>query len=330
MSNNQQICAIGLDVGGTKIAAGLLAWPSGEVLERTEIETKPERGCDPVLDDVFSLAERLANVARSQGFALGGIGVGVAELVDTAGNVTSGATIQWRGAPVKERLSGISPVEVESDVRAGALAEAIWGAGRGYGTFVYATVGTGISSCLVEDGKPFAGARGNAIVMASSALSTTCTQCGTRLDPVLEQFSSGPAIAARYARETSRSALRAEKVFEAAQNGDACAIEILRSAGEALGVSVAFLVNVLDPAAVVIGGGLGLAGGCYWEAFVLSAREHIWSDDSRKLPIVKAEMGTDAGWIGAAATVMVRRFESKGGNREREHSAKNETGNRAR
>jgi glucokinase len=146
--------------------------------------------------------------------------------------------------------------------------------------------------------------------MASSALSTTCTRCGAHLEPVLEQFASGPAIAQRYSMEVSRPIPRAELVFEAAQNRDTFARDILRSAGEALGVSLAFLVNVLDPMSVVIGGGLGLADGVYWDAFVLSARRHIWSDEGRKLAIVKAEMGTDAGWIGAAATVMVKRGQS--------------------
>lgn len=289
-----------------------MAWPSGEVIRRAENETKPKRGGLPVLNDVLSLADHLRRDAESLGFALTGIGLGVAELVDPLGNVTSSATIQWQGVPVKERLSRIAPAEVESDVRAGALAESLFGAGRGCPTFIYVTVGTGISSCLVHDGQPFAGARGNALVMASSALSTTCDRCGARLDPVLEQFASGRAIAERYARATSHPIQRAQGVFDAAQNGDACAREILRSAGEALGVSVAFLVNVMDPMRVVVGGGLGLAGGCYWDAFVLSAREHVWSDESRKLPIVKAEMGADAGWIGAAATVL-RKLEVKRG-----------------
>jgi glucokinase len=312
MSNNEQICGIGLDVGGTKIAAGLLAWPSGEVLRRAEIETKPGRGGWPVLNDVLSLAEHLRRDAESRGFALSGIGLGVAELVDPVGNVTSGGTVQWLGVPVKERLSRISPAEVESDVRAGALAESMFGAGRGCATFLYVTVGTGISSCLVQDGKPFAGARGNALVMGSSALSTTCNQCGARLDPVLEQFASGPAIAQRYTRAASRPVQRAQDVFQAAQDEDACAREILRSAGEALGVSVAFLVNVMDPLSVVVGGGLGLAGGSYWDAFIRSAREHIWPDETRNLPIVQAEMGADAGWVGAAAMAL-RKPESKRG-----------------
>lgn len=291
--------AIGIDVGGTKISAGIVLWPAGEVRHRVTIATQPQRGGEAVLNDTLSLAGVAFEKAKSDNLRVLGIGIGVAELVDADGDVTSAHTIRWQGLPVKERLSAIAPARVESDVRAAALAEAMFGAGRGCDNFVYVTVGTGIASCLVLDGRPLAGARGNALVMASSPLSTSCTQCGARLHPVLEEVASGPAIAARY----SASCTRAEDVFRAAGQGDANAAEILRSAGEALGVSVAFLVNVLDPSIVVVGGGLGLAGQLYWDSFLTSTREHIWSEASRGLPVLPATLGVDAGWIGAAAGV---------------------------
>ena len=88
--------------------------------------------------------------------------------------------------------------------------------------------------------------------------------------------------------------------------GDPVAIEVVRTAGEALGNSVGFLINVLDPEAVVVGGGLGQAGGLYWESFVSSTRAHIWADSSRAIPILPAALGTDAGITGAAATAWQR------------------------
>ena len=97
-----------------------------------------------------------------------GIGVGVPELVDPVGNISSAHTLAWQGDGVRAAFSSLAPAVVESDVRAGALAEAMFGAGRGYRLFVYVTVGTGISSTLVQDGRPFAGARGNALILASS------------------------------------------------------------------------------------------------------------------------------------------------------------------
>jgi glucokinase len=312
MNNRQQLGAIGLDIGGTKIAAGVVLWPSGEILRRTIISTKPTRGGEAVLRDTHDLARQLYDWARGERIEVAGIGAGVAELVDPEGNVTSSCTIDWRDRPVQQRLSEIAPAQVESDVRAAALGEAIFGAGRGHRLFAYVTVGTGISYCLVRDAQPFKGAKGNAIVFASSPLSTVCTHCGVKLRPVLEEFASGPAIAKRFAQaRNGESTKTCEEVFRAASNGDNDAIEILTSAGEALGVSAAFLVNVLDPEMIVVGGGLGTAGGVYWDAFERSCREHTFADNTRGLPIVPARLGIDAGLVGAAAVVFAHRHGSK-------------------
>src|SRR6202171_1759272 len=129
MNNKQQLGAIGLDIGGTKIAAGVVLWPSGEILHRTGVPTKPARGGEAVLKDTLDGARPLNERAQREGNEVAGIGAGVAELVDCDGNVTSSCTIHWRDLPVQQRLSRIAPAQVESDVRAAAVAEAIFGAG---------------------------------------------------------------------------------------------------------------------------------------------------------------------------------------------------------
>ena len=310
--NKQRVGAIGLDIGGTKTAAAIVLWPSGEMLHRTVHPTSPQRSGEAVLDDTLALAGRLREKAEQEEIKIAAIGAGIAELVDCDGNVTSSCTIAWRGQPVREKLSTIAPARVESDVRVAAFAEAIFGAGRGKHLFVYITVGTGISYCLVQDGQPFKGANGNAILMASSALSTTCSQCGAKLHPVLEEFASGPAIARRFAKaKRTESVGDCQGVFQAASNGDQDAIEILNSAGEALGVSAAFLVNALDPEMVILGGGLGTVGGIYRESFERSFREHIFAENSRGLPIVSAKLGVDAGVIGAAAIALTQQKDKE-------------------
>jgi glucokinase len=167
--------------------------------------------------------------------------------------------------------------------------------------FAFVTVGTGISCCLVQDGQPYAGARGNALILASSPLTTVCSACGALLRPVLEEFAAGPALVARYNQGCAGHAARGEDVVAAADAGDPIARQVLQTAGEALGVSVGWLINVLDPEALVVGGGLGLAGGLYWERFVAATRAHIWAAAGRDLPILMAALGPDAGLIGAAA-----------------------------
>ncbi len=296
---NLPVYAIGLDVGGTKIAGGLVEFPVGRILIKQTIPTQPQRGGEAVLGDALNLAGALLTQAAQMGSVVSGIGLGVCELVDLQGNLTSGHTVAWRGLPIREALARLAPAVVESDVRAHALAEAMFGAGQDFKSFVYITVGTGISSCLVLEGRPYPGARGNALILASSPLTTLCPVCGAVTEQILEEYASGPALAARYLR----GATTGLAVLAAVATGDSAAIEIVQTAGAALGNSVGWLVNVLDPEAVIVGGGLGLAGGLYWDSFIASTRAHIWSDATRELPIRPAALGADAGLIGAAAAL---------------------------
>jgi glucokinase len=300
--------AIGLDVGGTKIAAGLVAFPSGRVLARRRAPTEAARGGPAVLATGLELAHQLAAEADGPVRALG---LAVCELVDRCGRVTSEQTIAWRGAAIAPAFAGLAPAVVESDVRAAALAEARWGAGRGFDPFAYVTVGSGISSTLVQGGRPFAGARGNALVLASAPLRVVCPACGAPNETVLEEVAAGGGVVARYNARRPGSATRGEEVTAAAAAGDPEALAVLREAGAALGVAVGFLVNVLDPAALVVGGGLGLAGGAYWQSLVASIRAQVWSDDTRALPILPAGLGADAGIVGAAAAAWQRFVEGR-------------------
>jgi glucokinase len=248
----------------------------------------------------------MADCCRTLSLKLAGIGVGVPELVDLGGNVTSAHTLAWRGVKVAAQFRTIAPAVIESDVRAAALGEALFGSGLGSDPVLYLTVGSGISHSLVLDGVPFPGARGNALVSASSPLSTICPACGTHLKPILDEIAAGPALVARYNATSGASHRRAEQVLAAACAGDPQAMDVVRTGGAALGTTLGFLVNVMDPEIVVVGGGLGLAGGLYWDSFVASTRAHIWSDTNRDLPIVRAALGTDAGLVGAAATAWQR------------------------
>jgi len=299
--------ALGVDVGGTKVAAGVVAFPTGEVIRKRVIATLPKRNPSDILDDVATLAAELAEDVLSRGIKIGSVGIAVAELVDAQGAITSSQTIPWCGLPIAQAFSHLGPVAVESDVRTGALAEALLGAGRPFRLFAYVTVGTGISYCLVQDQVPFAGARGNALICASAALTVTCPNCRAVVNEVLEEIASGPALVSRYnERVHGSNATRAEDVLARAASGDPVAAELVCQGGRSLGNTVAFLVNVLDPEAIVVGGGLGLARGLYWSAFEKATREHIWSSADRELMILRATLGPDSCLIGAAAVAWKR------------------------
>jgi glucokinase len=139
--------AIGIDVGGTKIAAGLVDTATGACEARFERVTRPERDPAVILGECVAMAQRLA-----AGVPLP-IGIGVCELVDREGRTQSAQTIDWRAVDVAGAFAGVGPAVVESDVRAAAVAEARFGGGRGVAELLFVTVGTGISSCLVLDGR---------------------------------------------------------------------------------------------------------------------------------------------------------------------------------
>jgi glucokinase len=303
-------CAIGIDIGGTKIAAGLVELRTARIITKETIPTQPERGGDAVLRDTLDVARRLHAHAERIGAAVCGIGVGICELVDPVGEIRSDYLIKWHGLPARQSLAEIAPTRFESDARAPALAEARFGAGAAYRNFIYLTIGTGISYCLVLEGRPYAGAHGNAIIAGSGILSAACEQCGATVDRSLEEYASGPALVARYYQRSGdqrRGAALAsgklssgQAVTAAAAAGDALAREVVASAGAACGNTAGFLVNALDPQALVVAGGLGLAGGLYWDSFVASTRARIWAEASRGLPVLTARLGLDAGLVGAA------------------------------
>ena len=290
---------IGIDVGGTKVAAGLLALPEGRPLARRLTPSLPARGGRAVLDDVLRIARELADEATALRQPVEAIGLGICELVNRDGKIVSENCIQWLDQPIRNELAAIAPTTIEADVRAAAIAEAQFGAGKPFQTFLYVTVGTGISCCLILDGKPYRGAHGATGTMASSSLSVLCEECGHKNRRSLEEMAAGPALVSRF-NELDGNVTSAPEVLAAATAGDFQAVEVIRSAAEALGSQIGLLVNVLDPEAVIMGGGLGLSEGLYSEHFIASTQRHIWSNVNRDIPILRAALGADAGWIGTA------------------------------
>ncbi len=286
--------ALGIDVGGTKIAGAVVDLASGALLMRRLLPTRPERGGDAVLDDVHGMASDLLVSARAAGVEPVGIGVGVAELVNPSGQVFSGYRIAWNGFPVQERLTALLPARVEADVRAAALAEARLGAGRGIDHFLYVTIGTGVSAVSVQHGRPYAGARGAALVIANGTMRHRCRHCGEEFSLVLEDLAGGAGLAQAMHRD------RAEEVLAAAEAGHKAALALVDHATRELGQTLALLVGALDPLAVIVGGGLGSAPGLYFQLLHRGITEGLWDGDARVLAIRQAELGADAGIIGAA------------------------------
>jgi glucokinase len=305
-SLDDDVCAVGIDVGATKIAAAVVAFPSAEISHRRLLATAPDRGGLPVLEDVVALSRDLGEHVRRSGLPYAGIGVGVAELVSTDEEVQSDFLIEWSGLPVVERLGGRTHAVLDADIRMAALSEARLGAGRDLDSFAYLNIGTGIGFVFVRDAEPWPGARGSAGTLGYNKLHWHCRACGSASLLTVEEIASGRGLVAEFARRGGRAA-RAEEVFAAVAAGDPLAVGVVRCAGEMLGAAVAGAVDLLDPEAIVLGGGLGLAGGLYRTVLEETVRQSIWSDTNRSLALVDAVFGTDAGVVGAACRAVVRR-----------------------
>jgi glucokinase len=293
---------LGIDVGGTKTALCVARFPEARIIHRAALDTPA--GADTgtsFVERIAAEASRLLDRAAAGGTPCRAIGVSICELVDLDGNVASAHRVHWQGLKAQERFAALAPAEIEADVRAAALAEARWGAGRDCDQFLYLNIGTGISICWVTDGVPHAGARGNALALASSPISFTCPHCGEEGSYVLEDVAGGAGLVTEYNARSGATAASARDVLNAAEHGDAMARQVVDRATRALGVSLGLAVNVLDPEAIVVGGGLGSAGGLYWDGLVEATRAHVWSADTRTLPIRPAALGADSALLGAAA-----------------------------
>jgi glucokinase len=259
--------AVGVDVGATKIAAARVDVERGEILAARRIATIAQRGPEAVLADCRALAAELGDGVAAAGLA-------VCELVDLAGRVRSAETVDWRDVDLLVTFDC-----VESDVRAGAQAEARFGAGRDEPDFLYVSVGSGISHCLMTAGEPRLGVRGSAI--------------GTGA-PLVERWSSGLALERRTGHASAEAAL-----------ADPASDDVVEDAARRLGLALAALVNALDPGAVIIGGGLGLHDG-YRARVEAALRAEVYDPRARELPVLPAGLGADGPVIGAALAAAAR------------------------
>ena len=265
MEREFEAAAVGIDVGGTKIAAGLVVLATGRVVERRHVPTEPGRGGEAVLRDCAALAAEL-------GAGRLPVGIGLCELVDLDGRPKSADTVDWRGLGVAAAVDA-PRVVVESDVRAAARAEARFGAGKGRSPFLYVIVGSGASMCLVVDGEPYPGARGQAVVLGA---------------PPVETVASGLAL------QRLSGLARAEDVLAGGEHEG-----LVASAAASLGQTLAVLANALDPAVIVVGGGLG--GDAGFRARVareVSARIAYPAEPA--LELVGSLLEADGGVVGAA------------------------------
>ncbi|HET8594956.1 MAG TPA: ROK family glucokinase [Intrasporangium sp.] len=310
--------AIGIDIGGTKVAGGVVD-ESGRILHRTRRST-PHRSTSPevVEDTIVDCVDEL--LRGLDGDRVTSVGVGAAGFVAAdRGTVVFAPHLSWRSEPLRERLRAriAPPVTIDNDANAALWAEARFGAARGESHAVMITLGTGIGGALLVDGHVSRGRHGIAGEFGHMQVVPGGLRCECGNRGCWEQYASGNALV-REARDLiaadspligdlrarlgrDENALTGPFITEAARAGDPTARELLAEVGEWLGVGLANLAAALDPGRFVVGGGVSAAG----ELLLAPARDAF----RRQLPgrgyrpeasIVLAQLGADAGLIGAA------------------------------
>lgn len=310
-----QRVAIGIDVGGTG-TKGALVTLDGAVLERVGFPTDATSGTKGIL----ATAERLVEEATLRGYEVVGVGVGVAGFVNAAaGEVTFSPNLTYDDPAIAAavRAHVDTTVIVENDANAAAWGEYRFGSAAGIEHLAMLTLGTGVGSGFVIDGRLLRGATGAGAEFGHLVIDPAGPPCNCGLRGCLEQFASGQAIermarvavvddpeSALLAQGQGPDAITAAHVAEAARSYDETATRILREAGRALGIGLSNVVNVFDPKVLVLGGSVVEAGQPFLGPARDTLNEMIEAQKRRPIRLDVTSLGNDAGIIGAAALVI--------------------------
>jgi glucokinase len=312
--------AIGIDIGGTKIAAGVVT-DAGTIVQAMTVPTPREQE-----HIVRCIADTVA-VLRQAHPEVAAIGVGAAGMVDwPSGHIRWAPNNAYHDLPLQRLLAASSglPTVVENDANAAAWAEAAVGAGAGLANVIAVTIGTGIGAGIILNGElqrgdtGIAGEAGHMIVNPSGSERCACGATGC-----LEAMASGTALGrlGRLAVAAGQAGwldgpaedVTGEMVHAAARRGDPTALRLFGEIGYWLGVGTASLANIFDPQLVIIGGGLASTGDLLLQPARDSLERFIFAREHRKLPpLVPAQLGADAGLIGAALLALRRYPRARG------------------
>ena len=302
--------ALAVDIGGTKFAAAIVTG-DGEIVVSRRQDTP--RSTDPdVLFDALAKAIDATLEAAGLGLGDGGlapaIGVGTAAPLDLISGTVSPVNIPgWRSFPLRDRLSeryGV-PVGMIGDAVAVAVAEHWKGAARGHRNVLGMVVSTGVGGGLILDGRAVTGSTGNAGHIGHISVDPAGPACVCGGIGCLEAISSGTSLAAwAVANGFAGGDGSARAVADAAERGEAVAVQAFRRSGEALGLAIAGAVTLLDLDLVVIGGGVAAAGPLLFEPLERAYTRYAALGFAAKPRVVPAQLGSAAGLVGAAAVVL--------------------------
>ena len=300
-------CVIGIDLGGSKIALGLVS-AQDEILARRRIDTHADAGLQSVVERIADEVAAL-QLALPRDGAVAAVGVGAPGPLDqikgellTLVNLPGISNTPFRRA-LEERLS--LPMALDHDAKAAALGEFHFGAGRGRDSMIYIVIGTGVGAAIIYEGALIygesnsAGESGHMTVDPNGRL----CHCGSR--GCLEAYAGGPALSRQYAALTGET-ITGDEIAARARRGDENALKVFAEAGRALGIAIASLAMTLNIETFVIGGSVAKAGDLLLGPARESLKGYSFQAVSARLRVVASGLGEDAPILGAA--VLARRL----------------------
>jgi glucokinase len=311
---------IGVDLGGTTLTAAAVDIASGDITGRQQVPTLAIQGPEAVMARMAELIRCVSDAAGLPKEQIGAVGIGVPGVLDMERGYTvflCNMPTTWPQVPLQATMEdkvGL-PAFILNDVRAFTLGEKTFGAGRDVDTIVCVAIGTGIGGGIVVNGQLHLGISGTAGEVGHQVVDSYGPPCACGSRGCLETLASGAAITAMALKaitqgvttqiaglvENDLNAVTPEVIARAAREGDPVACEIFERAGFYLGIGVANLITVISPRMVIIGGGVAQAGELLLHPLRRTVVDRVRLTPMDHVQIVRAQLGTDAGLVGAAA-----------------------------
>ena len=322
---------VGVDLGGTNIVVGAMLADGTREFGMHSEPTRAERGAAAVVDQIVAMIEQAITGVMKECGALRddflGIGVGAPGPLDREqGLVVVAPNLGWRDFPLRDQIAGRVrlPTTLDNDANCATVGEWWRGAAQGARNVVGLTIGTGIGGGLILDGKLYHGSADVAGEIGHATIDANGRYCRCGNYGCLEAYASGPAIALRAREALERdevSVLRkmvdgqldlltAATVYEAANHGDALALEVVRDTARFLGTGIANLLNILNPDVVVIAGGVTKAGDPLFDPLRAEVRRRAFRPAVNACRIVPGSLRGNAGVVGAVATFKAQKLGS--------------------
>jgi len=326
-AGSAQKFTIGVDVGGTNVRSGLVG-ARGRVYHRDRRPTPADGEAEEIIAAILASIEVMLSKPKVTRRKVSGIGVATPGPLNTkTGVIINPPNLpSWRDLPLKKILEKELkiPVELENDANAAAVGEHWIGAGKGADSMIMITLGTGVGGGVIVGGKLWHGASDVAGEIGHTTIDPEGMRCACGNKGCLEVYVSATGIADRMrsvldqGRSSSvvemldgdRSKLTSELIYLAAEEGDMQSRLTLEETGVLLGIAVANLINIFNPELVVVGGGVTRAGRLIFDPMKAEANKRSFQTAADAVKIVPGELGDDAGVVGAARTVMLRKRRS--------------------